>query len=48
MDHDDKAAVFDLSPASAEQITTQIRSLMERAWEYIAIAYQGRAHLALG
>ena len=22
--------------------------MMERAWEYIAIAYQGRAHLALG
>lgn len=44
----DQAAVFELSPASAEQITIQIRMLMERAWEYIAIAYQGRAHLALG
>ena len=22
--------------------------MMERAWEYIAIAYQGRAHIALG
>lgn len=43
-----QAAVFELSPASAEQVTTQIRSLMERAWEYIAIAYQGRAYLALG
>lgn len=48
VDRDDQAAVFELSPASAEQITTQIRSLMERAWEYIAIAYQGRAHIALG
>src|SRR6478672_1282699 len=47
-DLDDQTADFELSPASAEQITTQIRSLMERAWEYIAIAYQGRAHLALG
>ena len=48
VDPDDQVAVFELSPASAEQITIQIRSLMERAWEYIAIAYQGRAHLALG
>ncbi|WP_420119898.1 helix-turn-helix domain-containing protein [Nakamurella sp.] len=48
VDPDDRVAVFELSPASAEQVTIQIRSLMERAWEYIAIAYQGRAHLALG
>ena len=47
-DPDDQAGVFELSPASAEQVTTQIRSLMERAWEYIAVAYEGRAHLALG
>ena len=44
----DSVAVFQLSTASAEQVTLQIRSVMERAWEYIAIAYQGRAHLALG
>lgn len=37
-----------LSPASAEQVTIQIRSMLERAWEFIAIAYQGRAFLALG
>lgn len=40
--------LFKLSPASAEQVTIQIRSMLERAWEYIAIAYQGRAYLALG
>ena len=39
---------FTLSPASAEQITLQIRSMLERAWDYVAIAYQGRAYLALG
>ncbi len=37
-----------MSPAGAEQVTLQIRSMMERAWEHIAIAYQGRAHIALG
>lgn len=42
------AGFFEMSPASAEQVTIQIRSMMERAWEYIAIAYQGRAHIALG
>lgn len=51
-DSDDGADVdagfFEMSPASAEQVTIQIRSMMERAWEYIAIAYQGRAHIALG
>jgi hypothetical protein len=44
----DSVAFFKMSSASAEQVTLQIRSMMERAWEYIAIAYQGRAHLALG
>jgi hypothetical protein len=44
----DSVADFTMSSASAEQVTLQIRSLMERAWEYIAIAYQGRAHQALG
>lgn len=37
----DEDASFELSPASAEQITMQIRSMVERAWEYIAIAYHG-------
>ena len=44
----DSVAFFTMSSASAEQVTLRIRSMMERAWEYIAIAYQGRAHLALG
>lgn len=48
VDVDTEAGFFKMSPASAEQVTLQIRSMMERAWEYIAIAYQGRAHIALG
>lgn len=48
VDVDADASFFDMSPAGAEQVTLQIRSMMERAWEYIAIAYQGRAHIALG
>lgn len=49
MDADpDEAYLFKMSPASAEQVTIQICSMLERAWEYIAIAYQGRAYLALG
>lgn len=48
VDVDSDAGFFDMSPAGAEQVTLQIRSMMERAWEYIAIAYQGRAHIALG
>ena len=39
---------FTMSPASAEQVTIQIRSVLDRAWEYIALAYKGRAHIALG
>jgi len=48
VDVDADAGFFAMSPAGAEQVTLQIRSMMERAWEYIAIAYQGRAHIALG
>lgn len=48
LDVEADAGFFDMSPAGAEQVTLQIRSMMERAWEYIAIAYQGRAHIALG
>ncbi len=47
-DGDDDAEIGELSSAGAEQVTMQIRAMVERAWEYIAIAYQGRAHLALG
>jgi hypothetical protein len=45
---DDEPVIFELSPASAEQVTQQIRAMVERTWEYIAIAYQGRAYTALG
>ena len=48
MSVDEDSAVFELSPASAEQVTQQIRTMVERTWEYIAIAYQGRAYAALG
>jgi len=48
VDVDAEAGFFKMSSASAEQVTLQIRSMMERAWEYVAIAYQGRAHIALG
>ena len=48
VDVDADAGFFELSPAGAEQVTLQIRSMMERAWEFIAVAYQGRAHIALG
>lgn len=48
VDQGGDAAFFDLSVAGAEQVTLQIRAMMDRAWEYIAVAYQGRAHLALG
>lgn len=47
-DVDADAGFFNMSPAGAAQVILQIRSMMERAWEYIAIAYQGRAHIALG
>ncbi len=45
---DGDAEIGELSSAGAEQVTVQIRAMVERAWEYIAVAYQGRAHLALG
>ena len=45
---DDDPEIGELSSAGAEQVTMQIRTMIERAWEYIAIAYQGRAYLALG
>lgn len=48
VDWDDDAEIGELSSAGAEQVTMQIRTMVERAWEYIAIAYQGRAYLALG
>ena len=37
-----------MSPASAEQITVQISTMLDRGWEYVALAYKGRAFIALG
>ena len=39
---------WNMSPSSAEQVTLQIRTVLDRAWEYIALAYKGRAFVALG
>ena len=39
---------FSMSPASAEQVTIQICTMMDRSWEYISLAYKGRAFAALG
>jgi len=39
---------WNMSPSSAEQVTVQIRTVLDRAWEYIALAYKGRAFVALG
>jgi len=39
---------FSMSPASAEQVTVQIRTVLDRAWEFIALAYKEKAFLALG
>jgi len=37
-----------MSPARPEQVTIQIRSVLDRAWEFVALAYKGRAYVALG
>ena len=47
-DPDGDVDFFAMSAASAEQVTVQIRTLLGRGWEYVALAYQGRAFLALG
>src|SRR5664280_1170060 len=39
---------WSMSPASAEQVTVQIRTVLDRAWEFIALAYKGRAFIVLG
>ena len=43
-----RCRVLLMSPASAEQVTVQIRTVLDRAWEFIALAYKGRAFIALG
>jgi len=48
MDADSDVGFFSMSPASAEQVTVQIRTVLDRGWEYIALAYKGRAFVALG
>jgi len=48
LDPEADVGFFTMSPASAEQVTVQIRTVLDRAWEFIALAYKGRAFLALG
>ena len=48
LDPEADVGFFSMSPASAEQVTVQIRTVLDRAWEFIALAYKGRAFLALG
>jgi hypothetical protein len=48
VDPDADVGFWSMSPASAEQVTVQIRTVLDRAWEFIALAYKGRAFIALG
>jgi len=48
LDPDADVGFWSMSPASAEQVTVQIRTVLDRAWEFIALAYKGRAFIALG
>ena len=48
MEPDSDVGFFSMSPASAEQVTVQIRTVLDRGWDYIALAYKGRAFVALG
>jgi hypothetical protein len=48
LDPDSDVGFWSMSPASAEQVTVQIRTVLDRAWEFIALAYKGRAFIALG
>ena len=48
MDADSDVGFFSMSPPSAEQVTVQIRTVLDRGWDYIALAYKGRAFVALG
>ncbi len=47
LDPESDVGFFAMSPASAEQVTQQIRTVLDRGWEYIALAYKGRAFAAL-
>ena len=48
LDPDTDVGFWSMSLASAEQVTVQIRTVLDRAWEFIALAYKGRAFIALG
>jgi hypothetical protein len=48
LDPEADVGFWNMSPASAEQVTVQIRTVLDRAWEFIALAYKGRAFIALG
>lgn len=48
MDPDSDVGFFSMSPASADQVTVQIRTVLDRGWQCIALAYKGRAFVALG
>jgi hypothetical protein len=48
LDADSDVGFFSMSSASAEQVTVQIRTVLDRGWQYIALAYTGRAFVALG
>jgi hypothetical protein len=48
LDPESDIGFWNMSPSSAEQVTVQIRTVLDRAWEYIALAYKGRAFVALG
>ena len=39
MDPDSDVGFFSMSPASAEQGTLRIRTVLDRGWQYIALAY---------
>jgi hypothetical protein len=45
---DTDVGFWSMSAVSAEQLTVQIRTVLDRAWEFIALAYKGRAFIALG
>ena len=38
LDPDADVGFWSMSPASAEQVTVQIRTVLDRAWEFIALA----------
>ena len=41
MDPDSDVGFFSMTPASAPQVTVQIRTVLDRGWQYLALAYKG-------